>query len=467
MTQETFSTHTVYQQLLTCCPPLRLDSPWDFLNPGPDCYAPVCDPEATLAFLRQQFSDDVLQETGVAFRTPEGDFRLRPALCDPAGAVIALRGGPDQEPFDLLTSCGCLVSPQLPILAAARDARTAAGVNEGGMLLASCSIREVALLRALGWPATLATEPSTGGLEQLRALAATYSYASTCEGANPDHFSERPSPASEDGGEGEAPAEPPVPGSPEASPSQLSVAGLPDNELILVGWDLLGVSQQVPAIFHQIAAQFGAAARHLVLDFSAIHVWRLKPTEMETLVYRLGYRDVGLIQEFIQPSVQERYDLQPLIKSVQERYDLQPLIKKESKLGKRISAADEYIEAQSALITRLKEERSKTAFSQRVHSAICTFEKLTRRNLIAPLQQWALEDPDPAIRNADWELANVCSLLHQLSPMLHEQQQRELETYLTNSREEVPRHQLFAQYMQLSIRLSRLLTNLCQLRNAK
>src|SRR5262249_46563676 len=127
----------VYGRLLDWCPPLGWEPPWDFLPADPDCRGPVGDPARALAALRKTFDDASLAGTGVLERTRFGAARLNPVLTNPIGALLALREGPEEAPYEVLTARGCLSGHSLPVLAVAREARTAAAVAEGGQLFLS------------------------------------------------------------------------------------------------------------------------------------------------------------------------------------------------------------------------------------------------------------------------------------------------------------------------------------------
>jgi hypothetical protein len=123
------------------------------------------------------------------------------------------------------------------------------------------------------------------------------------------------------------------------------------------------------------------------------------------------------------------------------------------------------VEARARLLEQLKEDRRERRASPRTHKALAAYETLTRRDLIEPLQHWALASTDPVLRNLGVELGNVCALLHQIAPILHELQARDLEQALT--RDMVPtKAGLLQQYTQLSARLARLLTHLGRLRKS-
>lgn len=110
----------------------------------------MLDPRETLAALRAAFDLPLLQAAGVIDRLPDGEVRLHPTLCDPVGALIALRTNPAEAPFEVLTAAGCVSRRTLPLLATRDDARTAAQAQQTGHLFAS-RIQDVALCRRW-WP---------------------------------------------------------------------------------------------------------------------------------------------------------------------------------------------------------------------------------------------------------------------------------------------------------------------------
>jgi hypothetical protein len=153
---QTFGTYfKVYQRLLSACPPLSFPPPWDFLKAPEDCRGPVDNPAAVLADLRAHFSNSTLASAGVLDYSPGEGFRLSPLLSSSSAALIALRDSFDGQPHALLTMRGCLPRRRAPITAALWDDWTSRAVKAYGVLFATPHIKEVALLQALGFPATL------------------------------------------------------------------------------------------------------------------------------------------------------------------------------------------------------------------------------------------------------------------------------------------------------------------------
>src|SRR5262249_36155772 len=135
---------------------------------------------------------------------------------------------------------------------------------------------------------------------------------------------------------------------------------------------------------------------------------------------------------------------------------------KAARVGTDGAPAD-VVEARARLLEQLREDRGERRTSGRTRKALAAYETLTRRDLIEPLLRWALASADPVLRNLGMELADVCALLHQIAPALHELQARDLEQALTRGVAPA-RGGLLHQYTQLSARLARLLTQLGRLR---
>jgi len=73
------------------------------------------------------------------------------------------------------------------------------------------------------------------------------------------------------------------------------------------------------------------------------------------------------------------------------------------------------VEAHAGLLDRLADKRHGKLLPNEARAALSKYNELTRRDLVQPLQRWVLVQTDLAVRAAGLELANVCSLLHQLS----------------------------------------------------
>jgi hypothetical protein len=412
----TLQAGAAYECFLAGCAPLRWPPPWDFLGPDPDCFAPVGDAGAALARLRAGFGDRLLRQAGLLEAGPTGAPRLGAALCDPGGAVVALRRGPGQAPFDLLTAQGCASGARLPALAALEDARALDGLRAGRPLLAGPAVAEVALLRALGFPATLTAGLDRADLGQLRALAAAFGAAA--DGAGQD--------------------------APPSTP--------PGARLALLGWAPMTLRVESPAALAPAAARLSAACEHLGLELYRAYVWQPVAESLEALSVRLDFRDAGLVRESLETSL---------------KYDLgmpDDFADPGAEPGPPPPPAD-FAAAQAALLKRLAEGRREGGLSDAARDDLRAYEDLARRDLVAPLQSWALAQPDPVLRNAGAELARVCAALHLAAPLLHELQARELELALEGRGGAA--HPLLAQYARLATQVASLFKTLCRAREAR
>jgi hypothetical protein len=94
---------------------------------------------------------------------------------------------------------------------------------------------------------------------------------------------------------------------------------------------------------------------------------------------------------------------------------------------------------------------------------MAAYEAVVQRDLVAPLQRWALESYDPVIRNAGIELANVAALLHKMSPLLSELQSSQFERGRRGDIEPIPM-KMFGQSLALTARFAGLMRDLRQWR---
>jgi hypothetical protein len=237
------------QVLVSRCPPFRFaGSPWRFVEADRDCYGPISNTEEVLTALRQQFDDALLLYAGILKRAAQGRHVLNPALCDPAGGIVALRERPEQPPYELLTRDGCLLR-WATLVTPFFDNFTTNLLRQGdGPVYASGDIREVILLRAFGLPATL-----TKRIDRLPMAA--------LEGLE-EH--------------------------------------LHRYELVILGWRLEALSLDVPADLAPTAQFFEDACRFLARDLCNISVWRPLAADVADLRFRLKFnKDRKLLTEFL------------------------------------------------------------------------------------------------------------------------------------------------------------------------
>jgi hypothetical protein len=160
---------TIFAALLDQCSPLgQLEPPFDFLEPPPDCFEPLTDPTATLANLRQTFTDEQLLHCGILRLSPQGQPRLAPVLARQGDPIVAVRSAPNAPPSALLVGRCCLPVDHGPTTQALLDSSRTGTTSMP--LFAVADTRELVLYRALGVPSTLAgglRHPSLSALQQL------------------------------------------------------------------------------------------------------------------------------------------------------------------------------------------------------------------------------------------------------------------------------------------------------------
>jgi hypothetical protein len=191
---------------------------------------------------------------------------------------------------------------------------------------------------------------------------------------------------------------------------------------------------------------------HLGAELAEVGVWRPNRYQLDKIAFCLAVTPPGCYATVLLGSSKDQ--LYPLEACADPE--------KAARAGTDGAPAD-VVEARARLLEQLKEDRGERRASDRTREALAAYETLTQRDLIEPLQRWALASADPVLRNVSMELADVCALLHQIAPSLHELQARDLEQVLTRGVAPA-RGGLLQQYTQLSARLARLLTHLGRLR---
>jgi hypothetical protein len=434
------SSSNVYEFLLACCPPYSFTPSWSFLQASKDCRGPVWDPAQTLAALRSEFPEVTLKHAGVLDRGPDGKYRLTPELTNPLGAVIALRTHRKQAPFCLLTARGCLPKKRSPIRATLKDSWTRRRLARGGILFAPPRIGDVVILRALGFPATLATGIGRLTPDQLRDLDLWF------DGQDLERALQEPAEPTDE--EAEQPGDEETEQPTEDSPGQESRKA-PPLTLALLGWSPLSLAAQPAQVLAPAVAHLTAARHYLGLRFTGVMAWQLAPGDLANLQFRLNYRDPRLIEQFLKERVDSLVDFEGLAHGPGPG------------AGTPGSSGSSYVEAQAALLAALADDRVSGGQSHRVRRAMSIYEEIVQRDLIAPLQTWALDNSDPVFQSAGIELATVCGLLHRMSPLLADSQSARFERARNEDIELLPPKTL-TQYLALIDRFSILMRNLYQ-----
>jgi hypothetical protein len=155
----------------------------------------------------------------------------------------------------------------LPLLAALDDARTADQAQRTGRLYASFHIEEVALLRALGFPATLCTGLDKVSFDQLRSLDDAFARGEFSALLEPEPSAGPPT------GEG--------------STDSAGAGGGDAPDVTLLGWSLLQLEAAAPTELGHVAAVFEEFERFLDYDSSWLGIWRPSSAEVKILRYRM------------------------------------------------------------------------------------------------------------------------------------------------------------------------------------
>jgi hypothetical protein len=464
----------IYHKVFERCAAFALPAPWDFLVPDPDCRGPIPDPDATLAALQNEFTDDQLVDARVIERLPENRVRLSPVLVYPTGGVVALRDEPGRKPFELLTCAGALSGRDLPVFASMRDARTkdlATGNARCNALYVTCEIREVALLRSVGLAASMASGLDERSLETFRRLSQTPEFSLTepskayqeamaagaaeldaevaadadaLAGANSDVAANPTTPAAPD------PAMPPVPEKyVSGTPPQHTATWSSDEPLrVLLGWRPLVLTLECPSWPGLLAAELDLAEQYLRLDFADMHVWRPVPEYLEKLKYLLKFRDEPLIRECLSGQYGDHFSIAAVRPDPAGPSKNRP----------------PFMKAWDDLQDRLDEDRKHQRLSEEGDEGLRTYERLAEEELVRPLEDWALAHSDAQVRNAGVELAYVCRLLHRLKPWLQEELSMRGEAFFR--RKHTLPQDLLREYMKLVGQFTRLLSILGQRRDA-
>jgi len=319
----------IYQALYDLCQPFHLPHPWHRLAADADVRAGPLDLAEAVAHLAQSFTPDDLVRKRVACTTSEGILAPAPAL-SAGGPLVFLRLKPQEAPVEILTASGCLSGRRLPVLAAFADYRTVAAIRaRDDTLLVATTLEDVAVLRALGFAATLATGLAEINLRQLERLSRHFGWKDHPRVVNfRDLFPDRDQDAADNeppvarrgkagpGGEtgDEAASTPPTAAGPRLSPSAAPsgpppaprdtpgrqsagtaarVPGEPNPEyppdLTLVGWSPSRLALERPTPLEAVVAHLRAIDRfHNVKELS-VALWVPGTADVEKLRYMLQF----------------------------------------------------------------------------------------------------------------------------------------------------------------------------------
>jgi hypothetical protein len=199
----------------------------------------------------------------------------------------------------------------------------------------------------------------------------------------------------------------------DATPAFPSIETRPN--LVVLCWQPLTLGRAVPAFLRHFADEVKELERHLDARLPRLAVWRPEVEDLERLRYQLRFRDAALIQETLAKSADDLFTLE-IVAKIDPRGDI-------------TQAPMTVVTARAQLLAVLAENGGTQRFSERLRSAIATYQEMVERDLIAPLQRWALSRQDPILQNAAMEFAELSAVIHRTSPLLHDALVRRLAKY--------------------------------------
>jgi hypothetical protein len=274
----------IYQELYAVCPLYLLPGPWAGLKGDPAVRAVPPGLATWLEQVSTKFAAADLLAAGIAEADNNGGLKLSTRLESPGKPLVFLYPGFGDGPSAVLTSRGMLGGRRFPVTAAFNDVATRRALSSAKELLIAFSLEDVAVLRAIGLPATVAF-----GMERLS--SSRTAMLRLCENCSWESCSPWLFPPSD-----------PPPGGPQPAP-ELSSPGEPRTRyspdhgapseslpLILVGWSVAEVRHTEPTQLKPVLAQLGELEKHLDIKNMDIGIWNPSPTSWERLCFHLKHR---------------------------------------------------------------------------------------------------------------------------------------------------------------------------------
>ena len=386
------------------CAPYKFCEAWAFLPIHADICRLPSDPPSLLSALREQFSDETLTKAGVSQINVDGKLQFRTMLNAPGKLLVIIRANQTGPVIDMYTDEGSVFEEDLPIYTAPTSESSMLGLeSEQHEILVAFSIEDVAVLRACGIPATLATgldhlHPAkvdrlckTFGLDRQKSSRITELELDEDEGkkdggaAGAEQFERSPAAAGDghdhdldtDHSGQEQTAS-------EANTTQSSGGDFPGRRLVLLGWSPAALDISLPAGYTAVLKFFKELAQHMGVIFLDSYVWEPTPEDIERLKFLMRYEDVAIVKEAIWDNLYEKtFEIGPLGKE-----EDQPLI-----VPKDLPAA--LFMLREAM---LNDRKSDSDVAARQRHALQQVERLLYEQVIYPMMEEAMDTPAGAER---------------------------------------------------------------------
>jgi hypothetical protein len=369
----------IYQELYAVCPPYPLPGPWAALKGDPAVRAAPPDLGTWLDQMSKKFAAADLVATGVAEAASNGGLKLSARLEGAGKPLVFLYPGFGDGPSAVLAAQGMLDRRRFPVTAAFSDVATRRAVTSADQLLIAFSMDDVAVLRAMGLPATFAW-----GMDRLSPTA-MFRLCESCSWESSSPWLFPPS------------GPPPRPGEPCMSDSPDHRSAPESLKLTFVGWSIAEMRRLEPTQLKPVIAHLGEIEEHLDLKNMGIGVWSPSPRSLERLRFHLRIRvhertTREILQDIDENSVEPTSGELPVppppvdFRAARERYR-----------------------------DALREYKRRSCNSEQLRRARETFHERLEQEVLLPILS---PSGSPGVRNLQAALMWVSGLAHRLMPLM-------------------------------------------------
>jgi hypothetical protein len=286
---------------LSLCRRVVFGAPWDMIPAGPSAFFGPDDPTAALETLLENHSAEALLAAALAIRDVSGNLVIHPFLAKPRTPVVALRDVSTGALRNLMSSDGCPLTPEIPLLAALHDNETMMTMAATSrQLLVTGNLEDTILLRALGFAAA----PIVGfsGLDDyaLTVCGELFGWRleSTEREADPRYAEPLPYQAP-----GRQAGSRRIYGSPEDYPRpnvQHFGPNAPDSwQLVIVRWSLGALSPREPEAITRALQFLRDLSQYRGLNLCDIQVWAAAPQHIDAIRFALERREPTWVRDAV------------------------------------------------------------------------------------------------------------------------------------------------------------------------
>ena len=359
-----------------------------------------------------EFTLEQLIDTGIAELGGEGGLEISRRLTAGTRRLLVLRDTDDAPPFDLLLADGLLLGEESPAYAMAHASRSASeGCSIEGTLWLVPSVEDVVICRALGMAASTTVGLENLGHSELRRFeeliaipAQLLSPPAEIDEVTDEICTDSETPNTERETHWASNTEAVQSAEEETSESNFDTISLNNNllpvEIIVSGWSF-ALQQPLPAEqIQRRIARLSGAEQFLSRDLSGVAVWIPMHRDIDRLLFCWNLRDRDAFVNSLAKSVQEAC------------FGLSAVVSGEIVPWNRPST---YLSARSALMSSLRSQRADPECQRQ---AIDTFEQFLQHQIIEPLVEAGVNNPDPILGALRIEFANTSALLQSQAPFL-------------------------------------------------